>query len=64
MRVQYKVFQSSTSSWKSLFDEVAAFASEIGPPRLIGISHSEGREGILAMGVITVWYWDQAPKEP
>ncbi len=63
MRVQYKVFQSSTRSWESLFDEVAAFASELGPKRLIGISHSEGRHDWGGNGVITVWYWDQAPDD-
>lgn len=62
MRVQYKVFQSSTASWQSLFDDVAAFASQIGPKRLIGISQSEGREGWFANGVVTVWYWDEEPQ--
>jgi hypothetical protein len=57
MRVKYKVFQSGTSSWESLFDEAAAFASEIGRDRLIGISHSEGRHDWVANGVVTVWYW-------
>jgi hypothetical protein len=64
MRVQYKVFQSASKSWDSLFAEVAAFASEVGPMRLIGISHSEGREGLHANGVVTVWYWDQEPAKP
>lgn len=63
MRVQYKIFESSTASWDSLFDEVAKFASEIGPKRLIGISHSEGREGWHANGVVTVWYWESEPEE-
>jgi hypothetical protein len=62
MRVKYKVFQSSTASWESLFDEVAQFASEVGPKRLIGISHSEGREDWYANGVVTVWYWEQDPE--
>jgi hypothetical protein len=63
MRVLYKVFQSSTESWETLFDEAANFASDIGPKRLIGISHSEGREGWHANGVITVWYWDDEPED-
>jgi hypothetical protein len=61
MRVQFKVFQSSMMSWNSLFTEVATFASAVGPTRLIGISHSEGREGLHANGVVTVWYWDEEP---
>lgn len=61
MIVKFRVFQSSTASWENLFQEVATFASEIGPKRLIGISHSEGREGFHANGVVTVWYWDREP---
>ena len=57
MQVKYKVFQSSTRSWESLFDEAAAFGSEVGRDRLIGISHSEGRHDWGGNGVITVWYW-------
>jgi hypothetical protein len=57
MRMKYRVFQSGTRSWESLFDEVAAFATQLGPRRVAGISHSEGREGWLANGVVTVWYW-------
>ena len=62
MRVKYKVFQSSTASWESLFDEAAAFASEVGPNRLINISQSEGRGDWYANGVVTVWYWEQEPE--
>ena len=62
MRVQYKIFQSSVASWDKLFEQVADFASEVGPKRLIGISHSEGREGFHANGVVTVWYWEKAPE--
>lgn len=62
MQVQYKIFQSSVASWDSLFKEVAGFASEIGPQRLIGISHSEGREGFHGNGVVTVWFWDKEPQ--
>jgi hypothetical protein len=63
MRVQYKVFESSTASWESLFDDVANFASAIGPKRLIGISHSEGGQGWMGKGVITVWYWEREPED-
>ena len=55
MKVQYKVFRSSVQSWDKLFGEAAAFASELGDMRLIGISHScEGTDG-----VVTVWYWTE-----
>jgi hypothetical protein len=62
MQVKYKVFQRATGSWESLFDQVARFATEVGPRRLIGISHSEGRDGMFANGVVTVWYWDEEPE--
>ena len=62
MHVQFKVFQSTTKSWEKLFAETAAFASEIGPKRLISISQSEGRDGTYANGVVTVWYWDTQPE--
>ena len=58
MQVRFEVFQSGTRSWESLFAEAAAFATEIGPDRLIAISQSEGRDGMIASGVVTVWYWD------
>ena len=63
MRVEFKVFKSMAKSWDALFGEAADFASQIGPDRLITISHSEGREGAMGFGVITVWYWDQPPKK-
>jgi hypothetical protein len=54
MQVQYRVFRGTFTSWDTLFAEAAAFASEIGPDRLIGISQSEDRSD----GVVTVWYWE------
>jgi len=53
-RVVYKVFQSATESWESLFDQAAEFASSLGPEQLISISHSEN---IRSMGAVSVWYW-------
>ncbi len=58
MRVRYAAFESGTRSWESLFEEAAAFATAVGPDRLIGISQSEGRDGMIAGGVVAVWYWD------
>jgi len=51
--VGYKFFRSIMKSWESLFGEAAAFAAELGPERLISISHSEDK----GQGVVTVWYW-------
>jgi len=56
MRVRFNVFRSAFQSWEILFRDAAAFATEIGPERLISISHSEDQND----GVITVWYWDES----
>jgi hypothetical protein len=40
------------ASWATLFTEAADFA-ELGPERLISISHSADGGN----GVVTVWYW-------
>ena len=53
MRVDYQVVRGSLSTWKTLFEDAARVASEVGPDRLIGFSHSEDRSD----SVITVWYW-------
>jgi hypothetical protein len=46
MTVRFRVFKSGWKRWEELFGEAAAFATEIGPDRLIGVSHShEGPEG-------------------
>jgi hypothetical protein len=63
MRVRYEVFQSSIESWQSLFNRAAEFATQVGPSRLIAISHSEGRGDLTGNGVVTVWYWDEEPEK-
>ncbi len=52
--VGYRIFRSSLKSWETLFGEAAAFAAELGPERLISISHSEDQN----TGVVAVWYWE------
>ena len=49
--VKYKHF-TGAGSWDSLFAQAAAFASRIGPDRVINISHSED----MSVGVVAVWY--------
>jgi hypothetical protein len=51
---RFKVFQSSLTSWESLFAEAAEFASQLGPERLITVSHSADQ----GEGVVVVWYWE------
>lgn len=43
------------STWRSLFADAAAFAAELAPGQLIGISQSSEQSGL-----VVVWYWEQA----
>jgi hypothetical protein len=52
-RAKYRIFRSTFASWDQLFGEAADFATQIGPERLINISHSANH----ADGVVAVWYW-------
>ena len=52
-RVEFRSFRGIWATWESLFEQAAGFASDLGPDRLISISHSEDRSD----GVVTVWYW-------
>ena len=64
MQLRFKSFQSSMSSWESLFEDAARFASDLGPKRVVSISHSEGGRDWGANGVVTVWYWDRNLDDP
>ncbi len=59
MYVAFEVFRGTLTSWQQLFTEAAAFATRVGPDRLITISHSEDANE----GVVTVWYWADADRE-
>ena len=54
-RMCYKVFRGTFATWEALFSEAAEFATELGPERVISISHSEDDSD----GVVTVWYWTE-----
>ena len=61
MKVQSKVFRSNNQSWDAMCEEVSAFASDIGPERLINISMAAAggtHLGFGADGVIVVWFWE------
>lgn len=51
--VKVEVYKSHWSSWSTLFEQAARFASTLGPERLISIGHSADH----SEGVVTVWYW-------
>ena len=52
-RANFRMFRGTVATWEELFGEAANFASEIGPERLINISHSSDRKD----GVVAVWFW-------
>jgi hypothetical protein len=52
-RIEYRIFRGVLKSWEQLFDEATQFANELGPSRVISISHSEDRDD----GVVAVWFW-------
>jgi hypothetical protein len=56
LRMAYKYYRGTLASWDELFSQAAAFASDVGPEHLLGISHSCDE----CDGVVTVWYWTSA----
>lgn len=58
MRAQFKVFRSQWETWEAACERVSEFASEVGPARLISITHSEANR---LGGTLIVWYWDDGP---
>lgn len=52
-KLVYRVFRGVWEGWEQLFEQAAAFANEIGPERVVSISHSEDEND----GVVAVWYW-------
>jgi hypothetical protein len=59
MQVTFRFFKSNISSWTTMFQEAADFASQIPKDRLINISHSADAN----QGVVCVWYWaDDEPR--
>ena len=49
----YHIFRGTFATWEGLFAKAAHFATEIGPERVLSISHSADQSD----GVVTVWYW-------
>lgn len=52
----FQIFRGTWAPWEQLLEEAAFFATEIGPERVVIISHSADRSD----GVVTVWYWTTA----
>jgi hypothetical protein len=52
-RLAYRTFRGTLATWDDLFTKAAYFATEIGPERVLNISHSADDSD----GVVTIWYW-------
>ena len=57
-RLSYRVFRGIWASWEELFKQAADFANELGPERVVSISHPEDKDD----GVVAVWYWTEDGK--
>jgi len=55
MYTHYKMFSSTIKTWRTLFNEASAFASQLGEGQLINISHCCDQN----RAVVTVWFWDK-----
>jgi len=56
MRVRFKTFESQFATRQKILQMAADFATQLGPERLINITHSEDRDD----EVVTIWYWEEA----
>jgi hypothetical protein len=52
-RLTFRSYRGTMATWEELFSAAARFASDLGPDRLLNISHSVDDDD----GVVTVWYW-------
>ena len=59
-RLAYRVFRGTWATWEELFRRAAEFANELGPEKVVSISHSEDQED----GVVAVWYWTNEDDTP
>ena len=51
-RLTHRKFRGTLATWEQLFSEAEAFANEVGPDRIVNLSHSADRGD----GVVVVWY--------
>jgi hypothetical protein len=53
-KLSYRMFRGTLATWDELFTKAAYCATEIGPERVLNISHSVDDGD----GVVTIWYWE------
>jgi len=58
-RLTFQSYRGTLATWEQLFSAAARFATDIGPERVLNISHSADEND----GVVTVWYWTSDPSE-
>jgi hypothetical protein len=56
MRVRFKTFESQFATRQKILQMAAEFATQLGPERLINITHTEDRDD----EVVTIWYWEDS----
>jgi hypothetical protein len=57
MRVLHKTFENQLATRQRVLQKAAEFATQLGPERLINITHSEVDRDFI----VTIWYWDGEP---
>jgi ATP-dependent Clp protease ATP-binding subunit ClpC len=62
MTARHRIFQSRSKSWEDLCEEATAFATQLGPDKVISISvAASGGTDLFGhgwSGLIVVWYWE------
>jgi len=61
MQLKHKMFRGTLASWDELFGQAADYCTEVGPERVVNVSHAcAGSDG-----TVVVWYWsfDQGSQE-
>lgn len=55
-QLSFREFRGVLKAWATLFQQAAEFATELGPDRVVSISHSSDDFA----GVVVVWFWKDA----
>ena len=62
MKLNAKIFESSSASWAQMCDDVSEFVSTIKKEQLVNVSTAAAGGvdlgGAGARGTIIVWYWE------
>ncbi len=59
-RLAHRIFRGDPYSWDELFSEATEFATDLGPDRVVNLSHSTDKQEAL----VVVWYWTDVAVTP